>query len=310
MAFALLTSSAAPRNYRAEANLNRMIGKRIAWFLPLALLLVSWLPGHAQAPPAQPAQPAPPAPIAGNDEPDARNTRAWLGNLMQRYPPQLRNVLSLDPALLSNQSYLAPYPALASFLNQHPEIARNPSFYFGRAFNPETESRSQVVEAWHSAISDLETLIGFVAAFILIGWLMRNLMDYRRWIRQNKVQTEVHTKLLERLTGNDELLAYIQSPAGAKFLESSPIKLDAGPRNVGAPLGRILWTIQAGVVLLAGGVGLLMVGARMTDDAAQGFHALGILGVALGAGFVISAIISFMISRHLGLVEVPQRPQA
>ncbi len=100
-------------------------------------------------------------------------------------------------------------------------------------------------------------------------------MDYRRWIRQNKVQTEVHTKLLERLTGNDELLAYIQSPAGAKFLESSPITLDAGPRNVGAPLGRILWTIQAGVVLLAGGVGLLMVGAKMTDDAAQGVSRAG-----------------------------------
>ena len=259
-------------------------------------------------PPAQPAQPAQPAPFVGIEPPNAQWTRDRLSQLMQRYPPELRNVLSLDPTLLGNQSYLAPYPALASFLNEHPEIGRNPSFYFGPAFNPETDSRSQVVQAWHSAISDLETLIGFVAAFILIGWLMRNLMDYRRWIRQNKVQTEVHTRLLERLTGNEELLAYIQSPAGAKFLESSPITLDAGPRNVGAPLGRILWTIQAGVVLLAGGVGLLMVGARMTDDAAQAFHVLGVLGVALGAGFVISAIISFMISRHLGLVEIPPRP--
>ena len=56
---------------------------------------------------------------------------------MQRYPPELRNVLSLDPTLLGNQSYLAPYPVLASFLNEHPEIGRNPSFYFGPAFNPE-----------------------------------------------------------------------------------------------------------------------------------------------------------------------------
>ncbi len=274
------------------------------------MVLLSGLSGHAQVPPAQPAQPAPPAPFATMEQPNAQGTRDRLWQLMQRYPPEVRNVLSLDPSLLGNQSYLAPYPALASFLNEHPEVLRNPSFYFGPAFNSQSANRSQVVEAWHSAISDLETLIGFIAAFILIGWLMRNLMDYRRWIRQNKVQTEVHTKLLERLTGNDELLAYIQSPAGAKFLESSPITLDAGPRNVGAPLGRILWTIQAGVVLLAAGVGLLLVGAKMTGDPAQAFHALGILGVALGAGFVISAIISFMISRHLGLVEIPQRPQA
>jgi hypothetical protein len=284
-----------------------MIRKRITRFLPLALLALSGVPGHAQVPPGRPA---PPAPFARVDEPNAQGTRDGLWQLMQRYPPELRNVLSLDPALLSNQSYLTAYPALVSFLNEHPEVVRNPSFYFGPGFDIQTERRSQVVGAWRSSISDLEVLLGFIAAFILIGWLIRNLMDYRRWIRQNKVQTEVHTRLLERLTGNDELLAYIQSPAGAKFLESSPITLDAGPRNVGAPLGRILWTIQAGVVLLAGGVGLLVVGAKMTDDAAQAFHALGVLGVALGAGFVISAIISFMISRHLGLVEIPQRPQA
>ncbi len=272
----------------------------MTWFLPLALLVLSGLPGRGQVPPAP----------AALEPPDAQRARGELFQLMQRYPPELRNVLSLDPALLGNQSYLAPYPALVSFLNEHPEIARNPSFYLGPAFNPNRDSQSQVVEAWHSAISDFETLIGFIAAFILIGWLTRNLMDYRRWIRQNKVQTEVHTKLLDRLTGNDELLAYIQSPAGAKFLESSPITLDAGARNVGAPLGRILWTIQAGVVLAAGGTGLLVVAARMTDDMAQGFHALGILGVALGVGFVVSAIISFMLSRHLGLVEIPPRARA
>jgi hypothetical protein len=281
-----------------------MIRTRMTWFLPLALLVLSGLPGRGQVPPA------PAAPPAALEPPDAQRARGELFQLMQRYPPELRNVLSLDPALLGNQSYLAPYPALVSFLNEHPEIARNPSFYLGPAFNPNRDSQSQVVEAWHSAISDFETLIGFIAAFILIGWLTRNLMDYRRLIWQNKVQTEVHTKLLDRLTGNDELLAYIQSPAGAKFLESSPITLDAGARNVGAPLGRILWTIQAGVVLAAGGTGLLVVAARMTDDMAQGFHALGILGVALGAGFVVSAIISFMISRHLGLVEIPPRARA
>jgi hypothetical protein len=274
-------------------------------FPPLALLALLGLPGQAQVPPAQPA---PPAPFSDVEQPDAQLTRARLSELMRRYPPELRNVLSLDPTLLGNQNYLAPYPALTSYLSQHPEITRNPSFYLGPAFDPQAEDRFRYINSWRSAMSDLEVLIGFIAAFCLIGWLIRNLMDYRRWIRQNKVQTEVHTRLLERLTGNDELLAYIQSPAGAKFLESSPITLDAGPRSVGAPLGRILWTIQAGVILIAGGVGLLAVGAKMTDDAAQAFHALGILGLALGAGFVISAIISFMISRQLGLVEIPQRP--
>jgi hypothetical protein len=87
-----------------------------------AMMLIFTISGHAQAPPA------PPAPPAAIEEPNAQWTRDQFRQLMQRYPPELRNVLSIDPTLLSNQSYLAPYPALASFLSQHPDVARNPSF--------------------------------------------------------------------------------------------------------------------------------------------------------------------------------------
>jgi hypothetical protein len=117
------------------------------------------------------------------------------------------------------------------------------------------------------------------------------------------VQTEVHTKLLDRFTANDDLLAYIQSPAGSKFLESSPITLDAAPRSLGAPLGRILLSVQGGIVLIAGGIGLQIVSTRITDPASQPLHALGVLAIALGLGFVLSAIISFAISYRLGLLE-------
>jgi hypothetical protein len=81
--------------------------------------------------------------------------------------------------------------------------------------------------------------------------------------------------------------------------------LDAAPRSVGAPLGRILWSIQGGVVLIAGGIGLQVVSARVADDASQPLHALGVLGIALGLGFLVSAIISFVISQRLGLIEPP-----
>jgi hypothetical protein len=137
----------------------------------------------------------------------------------------------------------------------------------------------------------------------VIVWLTRTLMDYRRWHKLARVQTEVHTKLLDRFTANNDLIAYIQSPAGSKFLQSSPIMLDAGPRSVGAPLARILWSIQGGVVLIAGGIGLQTVSGRVADDASQPLHALGVLGIALGLGFLVSAILSFVISQRLGLIE-------
>lgn len=245
------------------------------------------------------AQPPKSAPAI--EQPDAQRTREELSRLLERYPPSLKGVFALDPSLLTNQAYLAPYPALLTFLNAHPEIARNPSFYAGeRGFRPD-----RAPDFRREMVNSLSIFASFAMAIGLLAWLIRTLIDYRRWIRLAKVQTDAHTKLLDRFTQNEDLLAYIQSPAGSKFLESSPITLDAGPRSVAAPLGRILWSVQAGLVLVAAGIGLRVVGGQVTDDTSQALHALGVLGIALGLGLVISAIISFVISHRLGLIEPP-----
>jgi hypothetical protein len=242
------------------------------------------------------------------EQPDAQRTRNQLSQLLERYPPALRGVLGLDPSLLSNQAYLTPYPALLGFLNAHPEIARNPSFYVAGngAVDRVRDRDREILDMWTEVLGGLAGLAAFGMAIGLIVWLIRTVIDYRRWNRLAKVQTDVHTKLLDRFTANEDLLAYIQSPAGSKFLESTPITLDAGPRSVSAPLGRILWSVQAGLVLAALGVGLEVVSGRISSDASQPLHAIGVVGIAVGLAFVISAIISFMISRRLGLIERSQ----
>lgn len=239
-------------------------------------------------------------PVASMVQPDAQGTRGELNDLLDRYPPSLRTVLQLDPGLLGNQGYLAAYPALTSFLDAHPEIARSPDFYVGSAPG---SRREPAFEMWQNVLGALAVFLGFAMAIGLVTWLIRTWIDYRRWSRLAQVQTDVHTKLLDRFTSNEDLLAYIQSPAGSKFLESSPISLDAGPRSVAAPLGRILWSAQAGLVLAAAGIGLRFASGRIAGDVAYPLDVLGILAIALGIGFAISAIISFMISLRLGLIE-------
>jgi hypothetical protein len=285
-----------------------MMRKRIQRVLEVGVLAAcasAWQPSPAWAQPARGAAAAP----AVLEQPDAQKTREDLSVLLNRYPPTLRGVLALDPSLLGNQSYLAPYPALGNFLSAHPEVARNPSFYVGEGSMPgRPDPSQQILNMWRDALGGLAAFTAFGLAIGLLVWLIRTIVDYRRWSRLAKVQTDVHTKLLDRFTANEDLLAYIQSPAGAKFLESSPITLDAAPRSVGAPMARILWSVQGGVVLVAGGIGLLTVSARADAVASQPLHALGVLGIALGLGFVISAIISFVISRRLGLIGPASRP--
>jgi hypothetical protein len=287
-----------------------IVPPQIRHFFGVALLtlcpsLLPPAPAYGQAPKSPQSNTQAPS-ILTVEQPDAQRAKDELSALLDRYPPSLRAVLALDPSLLGDPSYLAPYPALVSFLNAHPEIARNPPFYVGEGVIPRShqDPGSQILDMWKDVLNGLAIFAGFGLAVGLLTWLIRTLVDYKRWSRLAKVQTDAHTKLLERFTANEDLLAYIQSPAGAKFLESSPISLDAGPRSVSAPLSRILWSVQGGVVLIAGGIGLHIVAGRVTDaPSAQSLHALGVIGIALGVGFVFSAIISFVISQRLGLIE-------
>jgi hypothetical protein len=102
-------------------------------------------------------------------------------------------------------------------------------------------------------------------------------------------------------------MAYMQTPAGRRFLEAAPIPVEAAPRTLGAPLGRILFSIQAGVVLAFGGFGLLYVSGQVIDEVAPGVFALGVLAIAFGAGFVVSAGIAYLLSQRLGLLEPAPR---
>jgi hypothetical protein len=279
--------------------------KRYLLALAAAVCVMLPVPGRAQG--AQTGQT-----VVTLEQPDAQRTREELTRLLERYPPTLREVLQMDPTLLGNQTYLAPYPGLVSFLAAHPEIARNPTFYVGESPQHRREPVNEGVEMWRDVMGGLAAFTGIGMAIGLLTWLIRTLVDYRRWSRLAKVQTDVHTKLLDRFTANEDLLAYIQSPAGSKFLESSPIKLDAGQKTMGAPLGRILWSLQAGLVMVAAGIGLQVISGRVQHEAGQPLQALGVLALALGVGFVLSAAVSYVISHRLGLIEAaPQgaRPE-
>lgn len=242
---------------------------------------------------------------------DARTTRENLRELMQRFPPDLARVLKMDPTLLRSDAYLAQYPALAQFLTQHPDIAHNPRFYLsfiqdeGGDWPQVSDSRTESVRMVRNMMEWMGALGFFIAGATLSAWFVRTFIDYRRWLRVARVQTEVHNKLMERFSGSGDLLAYVQSPAGRRFLESAPIPLDPGPRTLGAPLSRILWSVQAGVVFAVMGAGFEVVSRRVIDDIGEPMSVFAVLAMALGIGFIASGGVSYLLSRRLGLLDPP-----
>ena len=228
-----------------------------------------------------------------------------------RYPPEVGRILKMDPTMLTNQQYLGQYPGIQQFVTAHPEIARNPSFYleFVRVSSDYTrpvDPQSRAIDMWRNLIESASIVVIMVFVASMFAWLVKTVLTHRRWLRTSKIQTEVHNKLLERFSGTSELLTYVQSSPGRQFLEAAPIVTEGiADRPASAPLNRILWSVQAGIVLVVGGLGFQFVSGRIMPEVAEGLWTIGVMATAFGLGFILAGAFSFVMSRRLGLLEPP-----
>ncbi len=258
------------------------------------------------------AEAPPPVTIPGNQQ-TAEETRDQLDRLFDNYPPAVARVFKLDPSLMNNPAYLVPYPLLAAFLTQHPEIVHNPGYFLEHVNTPNYDNNDPKRQQRQEMLSVLAGLGLFLAFLVTIGvatWVIRLVVTHRRWNRLSKVQFETHSKILDRFTSNDELLAYVQTPAGRRFLESGPIPVQDLQQTIAAPLSRILWSVQAGIVLAVLGIGLMQVSGRFVDEPEQFLTVTGVITLSLGGGFIVSAIAAYALSRKLGLLDPPAAEHA
>lgn len=229
--------------------------------------------------------------------------REQLTRILSKHPADLGTILALDPSLLSNEAFMAPYPDLKEFVAKHPQVRHTPRFYLAE-FSNRTSSRS--------AVGDVLESVTIFSTFVLIAfalsWVIRTINEQKRWNKLSRTQSEVHNKILDRFGTSAEVLDYIKTPAGTKFLESAPIQLhDERPMRQlnNPPFTRALWSIQIGVVLAVAALGMLLVSGRFDKESAQGFFALGVIGFSIGAGFIASALVSIFLSRRMGLWQGP-----
>lgn len=278
----------------------------------LAFSGMNLLPGQSKAAPQDKQAAVIAEALSTAGEAELRSVRDQLFKFL-RMSPRLTMAISTDPSLLGYPEYVNKHnPGLAEFIQSHPEIARNPEFYlfahlpngggqnvpylFQRAVWPEIgrgsgQNNDQVL-----------FLFVFLGVICAILWLLRMLMQNRRWNRIFKVQTEIHAKLLDKLGGNQELFTYLGSDAGRKLMELPPIttamdsQAPAGARGVAA---RILAPLQFGIVAVLVGAGMFFVSDHLPDSAAA-LLLVGTLSLMLGIGLVISAGISWILLHRLG----------
>lgn len=294
-----------------------LMSRRTSITLPALLLPFLFLPASFAQPKSAPAPVA-----AAPSDADLVATREQLLAFL-RTSPTLTQVLETDPTLLADQDYIArTNPQLAQFLTQHPEVTRNPDFYLFANLSPErgrpvpslhrrtNGNQSPSDDQMHYQIrreymGDLMGSLAFAAVAGSLLWLIRILLENRRWSRVFRQQNDIHAKLIDRFASNQELLHYMETDPGRRFLEAAPIPIDS-PRGQHLPggLARVLGPLQFGIVLTLLGLGLLIL-QRTLHDIAAPLLVFGMVTLMPGLGFIISAIITWRISARLGLMPQP-----
>lgn len=147
----------------------------------------------------------------------------------------------------------------------------------------------------NSSLEVVAPMIALIGMFGMIAWIVRMTQAHKRTSKLVQIQAELRSRLLERFDSAPELMEYLQSEAGLRFLESVPTEKTS-------PYNRILGSLQAGIILaLCGGAFLFL---RTTiSGAEEGFAFLGALALALGLGFLLSAGVAYFLSKSWGLIN-------
>jgi amino acid transporter len=132
-----------------------------------------------------------------------------------------------------------------------------------------------------------------LAMFGLLGWVAY----LGASIVRRKQKTDMQKALLEKFSSAHDFAEFMQSPAGQKYVLNFA---DA----VTGPFNSIMNAVKIGIVLLFAGAALVASGQRhnlwLLDT-------MGMFSTCVGAGFLISAAISYLLYRRMKSAEVQSK---
>ena len=127
-----------------------------------------------------------------------------------------------------------------------------------------------------------------LATFGLFGWVAY----LGASIVRRKQKSDMQKAWLDKFSSAHDLAEFMQSPAGQKYVQSFAV---TGPFN------SMMNAVKIGIVLLFAGAALVASGQRhqiwLLDT-------MGMLATCIGAGFLISAAISYLLYRRMKSAEI------
>ena len=145
----------------------------------------------------------------------------------------------------------------------------------------------------------MNNAIDSIAIGFTICWIVWVVFTSIRRFLIAKAKANLQEKVLQRIDSSDALASLAANESGRRFLESITIE----ENKTSSPHGRILFGIQAGLVLFCFGVAMVVLHHYIANAGNAGLIIIGIGAIGRGLGFLSASAASLFVSRKLGLIS-------
>lgn len=156
-------------------------------------------------------------------------------------------------------------------------------------------------------INGVTALVFGVVIIICISWVAVTVVTALRQRANTRIRAEIYNRLIDKFGTAPEFIAFLESEAGLNFIEENTVQS-------AVPLGKILVSIQIGVVLTLLGTGLLITGNVFGESLGSDLYIVltvgGIIGLMVGVGLLISAGISYRLCKAWGMLANKEKSRA
>lgn len=133
----------------------------------------------------------------------------------------------------------------------------------------------------------------------VLGWIARSGWQHQQFMRVVQLKAELTNKLVDRASTDPAALELLKSDLQQRLFD---VRLPNPPAPV--PHARVLAALQASCLLLAGGVGSLVLRANLdTTGDRSALLFLGTFGVALGIGAALAGVTAFVAARMMHTLD-------
>jgi hypothetical protein len=138
---------------------------------------------------------------------------------------------------------------------------------------------------------DLIMAIGMFSLVGLVFYLAFNAI-------KGSQQAAARKAMLDKFASAQDLGAFLETKGGQRFMAD----LSSG----GGPLQSVLGSIHKGIIAIFLGMGFFPLSGAFSQPAAV--SGIGIVLVCVGCGFLLSAIVTYVLSRWWGLIQGRAKP--